>query len=709
MKLSSDWQVFQQINGKASFEICGGVESWIENPVTTEEKKCSKEFVAVYVRVVEESTGLPVTFWQKVPVKDYRWVCRFDDVPVGGPYCVAKQLVFFNGQSYYAFHSENAVTHIAVGDVFVITGQSNAAGWGKGAIDDAPDMNVRVLKRSGKWDVATQPLGGAGHSPFMAFAKYLTKKLGYPIGLIPRAVGGSPISTWVDGGCHIEEIKNENIGNIRGVLWYQGCSDTSYELSDIYEVQFLNFVNTIRKLFDNDKLPIITFQLNRLLSKLEEGADVFGYDKIREIQRNMPKKVNDLYVIPTIDLSKMSDEIHNSVSLNRVLGERCAKLALDVIYKKEKTHFAPDINTAAFIRDKTVELTFDNVVGGLDTFGVPVDKLSVQVYDDIGENKITDYKVNYNRILLITQRASVGKAFVKCEYGRDPSSVIIDEYTQLPVLSFFNVEISEPENELYTKTHTKRIKSIKPDIDTYYKTVDEVRLPIKVYQSKVNVNNVNNVKTNTLILAIHGGGYYAVKEDKQNWDGGWMNYQAQYYADQGYNTAAISYRSINFNDKTQIFDLIEDCKDAIRYLRQKILFNKLILIGDSAGAHLALELANDKDLGITAVIAANPPVDVTGDDFGYVAKDDKGRDEASLIKNVKQIDAKVLCIHGNADTVVPYDNTVKYCELMNKVGNDCTLITLNGINHAFILSGYKSTDLEVLKYMRICDEFIEKI
>lgn len=706
MKLSSDWQVFQQINGKASFDICGGVDGWLENPVTPQEIKCSKELVAVKVRVVDESTGVPVTMWQKVPVKDFMWSCRFTDVPVGGPYSVARQLVFYDGVSYYSYSSGNAVTHIAVGDVFIIAGQSNAAGWAKGPYDDAPDINVRVLHRSGKWDVATQPLGGAGHSPFMAYAKYLTKKLGYPIGLVPRAIGGSPISTWVDGGCHIEEIKNENIGNIRGVLWYQGSSDTSCELSDIYEDQFLNFVDTIRKEFQDDNLPILTCQLNRVTSEIEDNADPHGYDKIREIQRNMPKKVNDLYVIPTVDLTKMSDNIHNSYPLNMLLGERCAKLALDVIYKKEKAHFAPDINTATIIGDKTVELSFDNVVGGLDAYGVPVDKLSIQVYDDFGENKLTHYKVDYNKIILSIERTPAGKSFVKCEYGRDPSSVIIDGYTQLPVLSFFNVEISESENELYTNNHTKRIKSIKPDVDTFYKTVDGVRLPIKIYHTKI---NYFNIKANTLILAIHGGGYNAVKEDKEDWDGGWMNYQAQYYVDQGYNTAAISYRSINFNDKTQIFDLIEDCKDAIRYLQEKMLFTKLILIGDSAGAHLALELANDKELGITAVIAANPPVDVTGDDFGYVANDDKGRDKASLIKNVKQIDAKVLCIHGDADEVVPYDNSVKYCELMNKAGNDCSLITLSGINHAFILSGYKSTDLEVLKYMRICDEFIEKI
>ena len=105
------------------------------------------------------------------------------------------------------------------------------------------------------------------------------------------------------------------------------------------------------------------------------------------------------------------------------------------------------------------------------------------------------------------------------------------------------VDVSTPEH-LAVVAEADRIRAIEPDIDEAYKTVDDVRLPIKMYLSDDETNG------KTAILAIHGGSWYAVKEDSDTWNGSWMNYQAQYYADKGYTTAAISYRSIDFNEET---------------------------------------------------------------------------------------------------------------------------------------------------------------
>ncbi|MEZ4628259.1 MAG: sialate O-acetylesterase [Eubacteriales bacterium] len=51
------------------------------------------------------------------------------------------------------------VHHVGVGDVFVIAGQSNAAGRAKDPIEDAPEIGVSLLRDSGKWDLAAHPLG----------------------------------------------------------------------------------------------------------------------------------------------------------------------------------------------------------------------------------------------------------------------------------------------------------------------------------------------------------------------------------------------------------------------------------------------------------------------------------------------------------------------------------------------------------------------
>jgi len=50
------------------------------------------------------------------------------------------------------------IHNIGVGDVFVVAGQSNAAGRAKNPVEDAPELGVHLLRDSGVWDLATHPL-----------------------------------------------------------------------------------------------------------------------------------------------------------------------------------------------------------------------------------------------------------------------------------------------------------------------------------------------------------------------------------------------------------------------------------------------------------------------------------------------------------------------------------------------------------------------
>ena len=135
--------------------------------------------------------------------------------------------------------------HLCVGDLFVIAGQSNAVGYGKNPVFDPPELGIHMCRSSGRWDLASHPLGDAtgtthpenadryntGHSPFLAFAKLLKRRLGYPIGLLPVASGESSIRKWDPGQygilqkCMLRVIR-QNGGRVKGILWSQGCSDT---------------------------------------------------------------------------------------------------------------------------------------------------------------------------------------------------------------------------------------------------------------------------------------------------------------------------------------------------------------------------------------------------------------------------------------------------------------------------------------------------
>lgn len=265
----------------------------------------------------------------------------------------------------------------------------------------------------------------------------------------------------------------------------------------------------------------------------------------------------------------------------------------------------------------------------------------------------------------------------------------------------YMVDVSTPAHQAVVE-ETDRIRAIEPTIDGAYKTVDGVRLPIKMYIPEDGENK------KTAILAIHGGSWYAVAKDSDEWNGSWMNYQAQYYYDKGYTSAAISYRSINITDTTTVFDLIEDCKDAIEYMKENAEFDKLVIMGDSSGGHLAVELGLDDEIGADIIVAANPVLDLTEEAWKHTAKKEEDYIKASPAFNTKKTDTKFLVMHGNADTVVNYEISKKFCEDMQALGTQADFIELDGVNHAFILSRYITTDEMINEYMSVVDKYIEE-
>ena len=82
-----------------------------------------------------------------------------------------------------------------------------------------------------------------------------------------------------------------------------------------------------------------------------------------------------------------------------------------------------------------------------------------------------------------------------------------------------------------------------------------------------------------------------LKKHMKKWNGSWMANTARYYAKKGYIGIAFSYRDIDLQSDTDVGDLIEDCYDAIEYIKNNYTFvddKNVIYMGDSAGGHQAL-------------------------------------------------------------------------------------------------------------------------
>ncbi len=441
-----DFMIVQQKNGFGEFSFVYQPPEWIKNPISEEEKHFSSIFSGIEFKLWDEESGENIKIeCESKPIDGKNYDVKLK-APAGGPYTLFVKFIFIEGEKVTSFGWEVYHTHIGVGDVFVIAGQSNAEGIGRGLLHDGPQIGVSTFKKNGKWDIATHPISGVQdtHSPFLRFAKTLYKECGYPIGLIPRAVGGTYVTQWAKGGNLMEplkeEIKRENI-KAKAILWYQGENEADKNGSVAYFENTLSAFTELRAALGDPELPIFLFQLNRTTLHMRYSDE--GYSIIREIQRTLPKKISNTYVIPTIDAHIMSDWIHNSRSANMMLGERLAYYTLDCLYHKKHMPKAPDIASAKKTSDDTLLLEFDNVEGQLYTFLLDTCKIPIIITDENGEVEKAHHLLGGNTITVKCNRPIGKDAVVSGMYGADPGSIIIDIETQMPVLPFYKFKITE--------------------------------------------------------------------------------------------------------------------------------------------------------------------------------------------------------------------------------------------------------------------------
>jgi len=242
-----------------------------------------------------------------------------------------------------------------------------------------------------------------------------------------------------------QSIKDSG-GSIKGVLWYQGCSDClpdgegmySQGMSDTYLYRFGQMIDALRAEL-GEPVPYITVQLNRVLGQLIDLDKYWGI--VRDAQRRAAQVYENVYVVPNTD-GTLSDGIHNTAAANMVLGERMARAALCGIYGVEKNYLAMDIKKAARIGSDAVELIFDNVFERIDCFGLHAHELPIELYDESGRAELDSYGINGKSIILKFKRNINGKASVHGAYRMYPGiQMIMDTYSRMPMLSFYDVPV----------------------------------------------------------------------------------------------------------------------------------------------------------------------------------------------------------------------------------------------------------------------------
>ena len=450
----SDYQIFQQHDGYADITVTG----YVYMP-----EACGRERGCVELAIIREYNGTYVKEWEKAEMDGDRFTHTFKDVPAGGLYRIMS--IYAAGFGIDDGVHGDVCFHIGVGDLYVITGQSNSSGYGKTPACDEPESGVHLYRNSCEWDLASHPLNdstrtkhpvntefaNSGTSPYLSFAKALKRELNYPIGLIQTSLGGSSLDAWhkVNDGClyrnMIETVQKVG-GDVKGILWYQGCTDADPSVAngpETYLKRFTEFVGFTRADLGLPELPFFTVQLNKFVLADSSAFDE-RWGKVREAQRQAALTIPGVYITSTLDLP-MSDAIHNNSAANVTLGERMAYQALEVLYGKAYRFTPPDIDKAVMYNDTVAVLYYKNVTQHLMDYALPVSRLDFVFRDEKGVIPISAAHSNHERMVFTLSRKPEGDATVSFSPCCYPMSMPpFDRGTGLPILAFDRVKIQWP-------------------------------------------------------------------------------------------------------------------------------------------------------------------------------------------------------------------------------------------------------------------------
>jgi hypothetical protein len=243
--------------------------------------------------------------------------------------------------------------------VYVLMGQSNMDGRDKAALGAQVDNpRVLALNEDGKWVVARDPMRGVakgGIGPGIPFALEMIKAdPNVTIGLVPCAVGGTPLSRWVKGADLYEKALARakmaaTAGAIKGVLWHQGESDTTTQKNaDSYEDRLKQMIQDLRKDLGDPNLPIVVGQLGEFLSTTKYPF----VDTVRDALKHIPETVPNVGYADSAGLSDRGDKLHFNAEGAKTLGTRFAK-AMQALQKRPRSADTPSGKEGASTQPST--------------------------------------------------------------------------------------------------------------------------------------------------------------------------------------------------------------------------------------------------------------------------------------------------------------------------------------------------------------------
>ena len=294
-----------------------------------------------------------------------RWSVTLPQRAAGGPFTLTASAASFR----------DSYRDVVIGDVWLCAGQSNMEFRRSKAIDlparFAKDDRLRIFDIARREAAVPSPhlmplSGWAASSPDSAarfsaichhFGERLRARLKVPIGLIGASWGGTRISAFVGAATlarhgvaskAVDRVSRQNDGRVfnamiaplapfalKGVLWYQGESDT--HRPDGYAQRLTALAESWRNAFEQP-LPMIVVQLPPFDPSPRTPPGHWA--QIREAQRRFVADDDAAGLVIQIDQDSAND-LHPATKA--VVAERAAERTLSVAYGRGYTQSGAEV------------------------------------------------------------------------------------------------------------------------------------------------------------------------------------------------------------------------------------------------------------------------------------------------------------------------------------------------------------------------------
>jgi acetyl esterase len=203
-----------------------------------------------------------------------------------------------------------------------------------------------------------------------------------------------------------------------------------------------------------------------------------------------------------------------------------------------------------------------------------------------------------------------------------------------------------------------------------YRKVDGLELSLDAYVQRKGDRR-------PAVVVVHGGGWTSGSRAT------YVGQILELLTRAGYNWFSVDYRLGGVERYTAALD---DLKAAIEFVRCnaaafRIDPDRIALVGEDAGAHLAALAAAEKPAGVQAAVLLGGFYDLRALER-FSSLDRALVTRASPVGRVSAGMPDLLAVHGTADRDVPPDQAMTFCEQVRRAGGRCEYLPVEGAIHA---------------------------